>query len=77
MVLENLPQNIIVRGGGATGVEWASAYHRYGRKVTLVGNIVPQEVESATADVAGVRRGCIAAFGSVDAATGTERSYLI
>lgn len=43
VVLENLPQNIIVRGGGATGVEWASAYHRYGRKVTLVGNIVPQE----------------------------------
>jgi dihydrolipoamide dehydrogenase len=43
VVLENLPQRIIVRGGGATGVEWASAYHRYGAKVTLVGNIVPQE----------------------------------
>lgn len=43
VVLENLPERIIVRGGGATGVEWASAYHRYGSKVTLVGNIVPQE----------------------------------
>ena len=40
-------------------------------------NIVPQEVESATADVAGVRRGCIAAFGSVDAATGTERMVVV
>jgi fatty-acyl-CoA synthase len=36
-------------------------------------NIVPQEVEAAAAEVAGVRRGCIAAFGLVDEATGTER----
>jgi dihydrolipoamide dehydrogenase len=43
VVLENLPERMIVRGGGATGVEWASVYHRYGSKVTLVGNIVPQE----------------------------------
>jgi dihydrolipoamide dehydrogenase len=43
VVLENLPKSFIIRGGGATGVEWASVYHRYGSKVTLVGNIVPQE----------------------------------
>jgi dihydrolipoamide dehydrogenase len=43
VVMENLPGRILVRGGGATGVEWASVYHRYGSKVTLVGNIVPQE----------------------------------
>ena len=43
VVMEKLPKNIIVRGGGATGVEWASIYHRYGSKVTLVGNVVPQE----------------------------------
>ncbi len=43
VVLEHLPKSFIVRGGGATGVEWASAYHRYGAKVTLVGRIVPQE----------------------------------
>ncbi len=43
VVLDHLPKSFIVRGGGATGVEWASAYHRYGSKVTLVGNIVPQE----------------------------------
>ncbi|MCC6315376.1 MAG: dihydrolipoyl dehydrogenase [Thermomicrobiales bacterium] len=43
VVLEQLPKSFIVRGGGATGVEWASAYHRFGAKVTLVGRIVPQE----------------------------------
>ncbi len=43
VVLEKLPKRIIVRGGGATGVEWASVYHRYGSEVTLVGNVVPQE----------------------------------
>ncbi|HEV2074164.1 MAG TPA: dihydrolipoyl dehydrogenase, partial [Thermomicrobiales bacterium] len=43
VVLEKMPKSIIVRGGGATGVEWASIYHRYGSKVTLVGRIVPNE----------------------------------
>lgn len=45
VVLDKLPKNIIVRGGGATGLEWATAYHRYGVPTTLVGNIVPQEDE--------------------------------
>ena len=36
-------------------------------------NIIPQEVEAAAAEVSGVRRGCIAAFGTVDPGTGTER----
>jgi acyl carrier protein len=36
-------------------------------------NIIPQEIEAATAEVTGVRRGCIAAFGTVDEETGTER----
>ncbi|MGI8477880.1 MAG: dihydrolipoyl dehydrogenase, partial [Thermomicrobiales bacterium] len=43
VILEHLPKSFLIRGGGATGVEWASIYHRYGSKVTLVGNIVPQE----------------------------------
>ncbi len=43
VVLEKLPKSFIVRGGGATGVEWASVYHRYGAKVSLVGRVVPQE----------------------------------
>lgn len=36
-------------------------------------NIIPQEVEAATAEVTGVRRGCIAAFGTLDEESGTER----
>ncbi len=40
-------------------------------------NIIPQEVESATADVPGVRRGCVAAFGIVDPYTGTERLVVV
>ena len=43
VTLDHLPASFIVRGGGATGVEWASTYHRYGSKVTLVGRVVPQE----------------------------------
>ena len=41
--LGHLPKSFIIRGGGATGVEWASIYHRYGSNVTLVGRVVPQE----------------------------------
>ena len=40
-------------------------------------NIIPQEVEGAAADVPGVRRGCIAAFGTVDAESGTERLVVV
>jgi dihydrolipoamide dehydrogenase len=51
VVLDHLPKSFIVRGGGATGVEWASVYHRYGSKVTLVGNIVPMEDEEVAAQL--------------------------
>ena len=40
-------------------------------------NIIPQEVELAAADVPGVRRGCVAAVGSTDSATGTERLVVV
>jgi acyl carrier protein len=40
-------------------------------------NIIPQEVEMATADVPGVRRGCVAAFGSTDSVSGTERLIVV
>ena len=40
-------------------------------------NIYPQEVEEAVGDVSGVRRGCVAAFGVRDAATGTERLVIV
>jgi dihydrolipoamide dehydrogenase len=47
--LDHLPKSFIIRGGGATGVEWASVYHRYGSKVTLVGNVVPMEDHEVSA----------------------------
>ncbi|MBI3665937.1 MAG: AMP-binding protein [Acidobacteria bacterium] len=40
-------------------------------------NIIPQEVEEAASEVQGVRRGCVAAFGVVDADTGTERLVVV
>jgi len=51
VVLEEMPKRVIVRGGGATGIEWASIYHRYGAKVTLVGNVVPNEDKDIRAQV--------------------------
>src|SRR5258706_1674107 len=40
-------------------------------------NISPYELEQAAGDLAGVRRGCVAVFGSRDAATGTERVVVL
>lgn len=40
-------------------------------------NIIPQEVEAAAAEVPGVRKGCVAAFGALDPATGTERLVVV
>ncbi|HEV2499342.1 MAG TPA: AMP-binding protein [Terriglobia bacterium] len=40
-------------------------------------NIIPQEIEAAAADVPGVRKGCVAAFGALDPATGTERLVIV
>src|SRR5687767_92523 len=40
-------------------------------------NISPYELEQAVGDLAGVRRGCVAGFGSKDAATGTERAVVL
>jgi fatty-acyl-CoA synthase len=40
-------------------------------------NIYPQEVEEAAAEVPGVRRGCVAAFGVQDARSGTERLVVV
>ncbi len=40
-------------------------------------NIIPQEVEAAAAEVHGVRKGCVAAFGATDAETGTERLVVV
>jgi acyl carrier protein len=40
-------------------------------------NISPYELEQAVGDLAGVRRGCVAVFGSRDAAAGTERMVVL
>ncbi|MGE3842160.1 MAG: AMP-binding protein [Vicinamibacterales bacterium] len=40
-------------------------------------NIYPQEIEEAVAGVAGIRRGCVAAFGSFDSSLGTERLVIV
>jgi acyl carrier protein len=40
-------------------------------------NISPYELEEAVGDLAGVRRGCVAVFGSTDAAGGTERVVVL
>jgi len=40
-------------------------------------NISPQEVEAIAAEVAGVRKGCVAAFGVRDSSRGTERFVVV
>ncbi|MBI1736796.1 MAG: AMP-binding protein [Candidatus Rokubacteria bacterium] len=40
-------------------------------------NLYPQAIEEAVADVPGVRRGCVAAFGVADPAIGTERLVVV
>ena len=52
VVMPDLPKRFVIRGGGATGVEWASIYHRYGSKVTLIGRVVPQEDQEISEQLA-------------------------
>jgi acyl carrier protein len=40
-------------------------------------NLSPYELEQAVGDLAGVRRGCVAVFGSRDATSGTERVVVL
>ena len=40
-------------------------------------NIIPQDVEMATWSADGVRKGCVAAFGSLDPDSGTERLVVV
>lgn len=40
-------------------------------------NIIPQDVEMATWAADGVRKGCVAAFGSLDPGSGTERLVVV
>jgi 1-acyl-sn-glycerol-3-phosphate acyltransferase len=61
---------------------WAGGeLHVTGRQKDLViragRNLYPQEIEEVVGDVAGVRKGCVAAFGVMDEAIGTERLIVI
>ncbi len=40
-------------------------------------NIIPQDVEMAAWEVEGIRKGCVAAFGTVDQGTGTEKLVVV
>ncbi|MEM1049952.1 MAG: AMP-binding protein [Pseudomonadota bacterium] len=40
-------------------------------------NIYPQEIENGVGALAGIRKGCVAAFASTDARTGTERLVVV
>ncbi len=40
-------------------------------------NIYPYELEDAVGDISGIRKGCVAVFGSPDPATGTERLVVL
>lgn len=40
-------------------------------------HIYPDEVEAAIGKIAGIRKGCVAMFGSTDASTGTERVVVL
>ena len=40
-------------------------------------NIYPYELEDAVGNIPGIRKGCVAVFGSPDAATGTERLVVL
>lgn len=40
-------------------------------------NIYPQEIEEGVGDLAGIRKGCVAAFASTDPKTGTERLIVV
>ena len=48
---EDLPARVIVRGAGATGLEFASVYHEFDSEVTIVGNIAPNEDAEVSRDL--------------------------
>ena len=49
------------------------------KDIVILGgrNLYPQEIEELAAQVSGIRRGCVAAFGVADAAVGTERLVVV
>ncbi|HEY3174717.1 MAG TPA: dihydrolipoyl dehydrogenase [Candidatus Polarisedimenticolia bacterium] len=55
--VKEIPKHLIVLGAGAVGVEFASIFHRFGSKVTIVEmlpRVVPLEDEEVSAELARV-----------------------
>lgn len=48
---EYLPKRVIIRGGGATGLEFASVYREFDCEVTLVGRVAPNEDADVARDL--------------------------
>jgi 1-acyl-sn-glycerol-3-phosphate acyltransferase len=75
----------VVRDGwmdsGDLGYVAGGELHVTGRRKDVIikagRNLYPQEIEDLAGGVAGVRRGCVAAFGVPDPATGTERLVVV
>ncbi|MHA0855532.1 dihydrolipoyl dehydrogenase [Paenibacillus sp. CMAA1364] len=69
LVMEQLPQSMIIIGGGAIGVEWASMLSDFGVQVTLVeaaNHLLPQEDEDISKELTKIfdRRGITVLTGS-------------
>jgi 1-acyl-sn-glycerol-3-phosphate acyltransferase len=66
---------------GDLGYRAAGELYVTGRRKDVIikagRNLYPQEVEELVANLPGVRRGCVAAFGVGDPATGTERLIVV
>ncbi|HEU4367514.1 MAG TPA: AMP-binding protein [Methylomirabilota bacterium] len=75
----------VMHGGwmdsGDLGYRAAGELYVSGRRKDVIikagRNLYPQEVEELVGDVPGVRKGCVAAFGVGDPATGTERLIVL
>jgi dihydrolipoamide dehydrogenase len=69
LLMEQLPQSMIIVGGGAIGVEWASMLNDFGVEVTIVevaNQLLPQEDEDISKELTKIfaRRGIVVLTGS-------------
>lgn len=68
--LEEIPDRLVVLGGGPQGLEWAQAFARLGARVTLL-ELLPQVLGPLDADVAGVVQDALVAEG-IEICTGAR-----